>query len=271
MNPPTRLFPVVALLLAVGATPALAQNAGPPTASPPPAAAQGSTPAPVPTQAPPPEAKSPPAATAAPAPTGAAYVVSYVEVGPAAAHKAAIILHRYAVQTRRAAGNTECIALREHDRPGRFALVEAWQDQAARDAHAAAANAMAEALQPLLVAPIDNRPSVGLDVAPLAPGAVSAKGVVYVLTHVDVIPPGKNQAIVLVKALAAAGRKADGNLFYDVLQQGNRANHMTLFAGWRARGDRNAYVISDAAKEFRTKESPLAGALYDERLYEAVR
>ncbi|MGH7093068.1 MAG: putative quinol monooxygenase [Stellaceae bacterium] len=271
MNPPTWLLPVVALLLAVGATPAMAQNADTSSAAPAPAAAQAQAPTPAPASTTPPEAKSPAAASATPAPSGPAYVVSYIEVGPAAAHKAAGILHRYAVQARRAAGNAGCTALREHDRPGRFALVESWKDQAALDAHAPAAKAMADAVHPLLVAPIDRRPSVALDVAPPASGAESAKGVVYVLTHVDVIPPGKDQAIGLVKELVAASRKDEGNLFYDALQQGNRANHMTLFAAWHDRADRSAYVTSDAAKEFRAKVTPLAGALYDERLYEAVR
>lgn len=273
MNRATRLTLIVAVLLVAGAGAALAQNGGPATAAPPapsaaPPAAAAPTPAPAPAPVPTP---APAAQNPAPSPAGPAYVVSYIEVGQAAAHKAAAILHRYAVQTRRAGGNTLCIALREHARPGRFAVVEAWNDSAAFDAHAAAAKAMADALQPLLVAPIDSRPSIALDVAAPVPGNGDSKGAVYVLTHVDVIPPGKDQAVALVKELVAASRKDDGNLFYDALQQGNRANHMTLFAAWRGRAARNAYAVSDAAREFRAKETPLAGALYDERLYEAVR
>jgi quinol monooxygenase YgiN len=94
---------------------------------------------------------------------------------------------------------------------------------------------------------------------------------VYVLTHVDVPPQQKEQAIELVKALAAAGRKDEGNLWFDVLQQNDRPNHFTLFEGWRDRKAFDASIMAAHTKEFRQKLNPLEGALYDERLYEVVR
>lgn len=214
------------------------------------------------------QSSSPPApAQAPPAITGTAYVVTYIEVDPAAASKTASVLRRYTKDTRQAAGNTAFLALREHERPGRFATVEAWKDKAALDAHASASKALAEQLQPYLIAPPDPRLSIELDVAPAPEGA---KAKVFVLTHVDVIPSGKDEAIALVKELSAAGRKDDGNVFFNALTQANRANHMTLFEAWRDKDARVAYSIADHTKAFRRKLTPNAGALYDERIYEAV-
>jgi len=209
-----------------------------------------------------------PAAPAQPAAiAGTAYVVTYLEVDPAAASKTASVLRRYTKDTRQAAGNTAFLALREHERPGRFATVEAWKDQTALDAHGAASKALVEQLRPYLIAPPDPRLSIELDVAPAPEGA---KGKVFVLTHVDVIPSGKDAAVALVKELCGDGRKDDGNVFFNALTQANRANHMTLFAAWRDKDARVAYAVADHTKAFRTKLTPNAGALYDERIYDAV-
>ena len=74
-----------------------------------------------------------------------------------------------------------------------------------------------------------------------------------------------------LKALAAAARKDDGNLWFDVLQQDGRPNHFTLFEGWRDRKAFDASITAAHTKEFRQKLNPLEGALYDERLYQAIR
>ena len=213
-------------------------------------------------------AQTAPAQTAA---AGAAYLVTYIEVGAASAGRAATVLRRLAAAGRRADGNRGFLALREHARPGRFALVEAWRDKAALDAHAAAEQAAFAALQPILASPPDPRLCTGLDLS--GGGAVEpgAKGTVYVLTHVDVVPSAKDEAIGLVKAVAAASRQQDGNLRYDVYQQGNRPNHMTVFEAWQDRTAHDAHVTAEATRQYRGKLLPLAGALYDERLYEAVR
>lgn len=234
------------LLLAVGAAPAAAQTK--PAAGPSPAEAPAN-----------PAAETPPL-----------YVVSYVEVAPASAAKTAGILRRYAAASRTEAGNTGFVALREHQRPGRFAIVESWHDKAAYDAQAPMVKAVDDKLQPLLIAPIDRRTCLGLDIEPEATPA-TAKGVVYVLTHIDVIPLHKDTTVALIKALAAASRKEEGNLRFDALVQDNRSNHMFLVDAWRDRAARNAHITADATKEFRDKEAPFAGALYDERLYEIVR
>src|SRR5437879_10633558 len=97
-----------------------------------PARAQAPTPAP-----------SPPAPTQ-PAPSGPAFCVTYFEVAPAASRKTAGMLRQFAGATRKEDGNVEFLALHESGRPGRFAIVEAWRDKAALEAHGAAARALAD-------------------------------------------------------------------------------------------------------------------------------
>ena len=159
----------------------------------------------------------------------------------------------------------------EIGRPSRFAIVEAWRDKNAAEAHdkGAASTAMRQKLQTAMIGGVGVRPHSGFDVA-ASKGQIPA-GALYVITHVDVFPAGKDQAAALVKAQADATRKDDGNLHYDVLQWDGHANHFTLVEAWR---DRKAFDASAAAphtKQFRQKLTPLEGALYDERLYQVVR
>src|SRR5262249_60405 len=156
-------------------------------------------------------------------------------------------------------------------RPSRFAVVEVWRDKKAAEAHgkAAAPTALGQKLQPAMIDGFGVRQHSGFSLA--APKGQIPSEAIYVVTHVDVFPTGKDQAAELVKAQAEAARKDDGNLRYDVLQWDGHPNHFTLVEAWR---DRKAFDASAAAahtKEFRQKLTPLEGALYDERLYQAVR
>lgn len=210
-----------------------------------------------------------PARAQAPAIEAAAtYVVAYFESAPAAANAVAAGLRQFAAATRKEAGNQGFVALREAGRPGRFALVEAWRDKAALDAHGKAMDELRDRLRPQLTAPFDIRPCVPLDVAAPVGGATAR---VYVLTHVDVIPTFKDQTIGLVKELSADSRKEPGVVRFDVLQQGNRANHMFLVEAWRDRAALDAHAVAEPTREFRAKLLPFEGALYDERIYEPIR
>ena len=203
----------------------------------------------------------------APAPSGPVFVVSYFETAPGAAASASRVLHRFALDTRKADGNAGVLVLREARRPGRFALVEAWRDKAALDAGGKGIDALRDRLAAQLVAPFDTRPCVPLDVA----AGSDAPHALYVLTHVDVVPTFKDQTIAAIKELAAAARKEKGNLRFDAVQQPSRPNHFFLIEGYRDRAAFDAHISTEATQAFRARLLPMQGALYDERLYEAVR
>jgi quinol monooxygenase YgiN len=94
---------------------------------------------------------------------------------------------------------------------------------------------------------------------------------VYVLTHVDVPPPAKDQCIELLKQLTDNSRKDAGVLRFDVLQQDSRPNHFTVVEAWRDRKSHDAHTMAEHTRDYRRKLTPMAGALFDERLYEAIR
>ena len=131
------------------------------------------------------------------------------------------------------------------------------------------ATALFQKLQSSLIGGFGVRTHSGLSIA--APKAQVSPEAVYVLTHVDVFPAGKDQAVEFVKAQAEAARKDDGNLRYDVVQWDGHPNHFTLVEAWRDRKAFDASVAASHTKEFRDKLTPLEGALYDERLYQVIR
>ena len=199
------------------------------------------------------------------------YAVTYFEVAPPAAGQAAALARQYADASRKEDGNVGFEMFAEIGRPNRLAILEAWRDKLAYEAHGAASSTAAfrDKLNPLLISGTGARLFSDLSVAP--PVAQPGPDAVFVLTHVDVPPPQKDQAIELQKTLAAAARKDGGNLWFDVLQQNDRPNHFTLVEGWRDRKAFNASIAAAHTKEFRRKLNPLEGALYDERLYQPVR
>ena len=203
--------------------------------------------------------------------SGPVYKVVYFEVPLADAGPSGVVARQYAEASRKEDGNVAFEIFREIARPGRFAVVEAWRDQQSADAHGkgAAATTLMQKLQPALIGGIAVRPHSGLSVAP--PKGQIPSEAIYVITHVDVFPTFKDQAIELVKARADAARKADGNLRFDVLQWEGHPNHFTLVEAWRDAGTLEANAASPQTKEFRQKLTPLEGALYDERLYQAIR
>lgn len=198
------------------------------------------------------------------------YAVTYLDAAPPEAAQVAALARQYAQATRKEAGNAAFDVFEEMGRPNRFAILEAWHDKGAYEAHGASPtmSGFREKLEPLLISGTGVRIFGPLSVAP--PTAEPGAEAVYVLTHVDVFPAGKDQAVDLVKALAEAARKDPGNLWFDVLQQDGRPNHFTLFEGWRDQKAFEASIMAAHTKEFRQKLNPLEGALYDERLYEAV-
>jgi quinol monooxygenase YgiN len=202
--------------------------------------------------------------------TGPLYVVSYVEAQPPARDEAIKLLRDYRNASLKAPGNARCIVVRSLHRPGQFVIVSTWNDRGAWDAHQAAAGTkeFRDKLATLRSAPTDDRLNASLSVGLLEDP--QAKGAVYVVTHVDVIPQGKDDAVTALSILAQANRHADGNLRFEVVQQANRPNHFTVFEIWRSRAAFDANVTAPAQRLFRDKLGLMTGALYDERLYELL-
>jgi quinol monooxygenase YgiN len=198
------------------------------------------------------------------------YTVTYVEVTPPSSAKGAALLRQYREATRKDEGNLRVEVLQRIDRPNQFVVLAAWKDQKAFEAHGAAGPAgdLRAGLQPLLASPNDERVHTGLAVGS-APA--SGAGTIYAVTHVDVIPPRKDDGVALLKQLADDSRRDGGSLTFDVVQQTNRPNHFTVVEAWKDRSAFDAHGMAPHTRRFREQLAPMSGALYDERLYMALK
>ena len=204
------------------------------------------------------------------APAGGAYVVTYIEVLPSAEGETTGLLKQVATASRKEDGNQRYDILQRIDRKNQFVILEAWTDLKAAEAHegGAALKQFKDKLKPLQASFYDQRPSNGIAVAP-SPASVGGEAI-YAVTHVDVIPPSKDDCIVMLKKLADDARKEPDSVQFEAWQQNNRANHFTVTEIWKNRAAVDAHTASASTREFREKLGPMSGALYDERLYKKL-
>jgi len=201
----------------------------------------------------------------------AVYVVSYIDVAPAARGMATSLLRQLASASRKDEGNMRFDILQRAAPSNQFAIVAIWKDQKAYDAHLAASHTkeFREKIKPQLISAIDDRVHTGMEIA-ATPAGKNGRGAVVVVTHVDVPPPKKDECIAALKTLVADSRKDPGSVRFDVFQQGNRPNHFSVVEIWKSQSAYEAHITAVPTKKFRDQLTPMSGALYDERLYRAI-
>jgi len=207
-----------------------------------------------------------PAPPAVPADLSPLHVVTYIELKPTAKTEGAALLKSWREAQRHADGNLRAEVVQSSMRPGQFVLIAAWKNKAAFDAHAGAAEQLRDKLQALRNSPADDRFHSAFSTGKLD----TARGALYVVTHVDVVPPRREDTQAALKILGEANRAAQGNLRYEILQQTNRLNHFTVVETWHSREAFDANSMTAHQRDFRDKLSQMTGALYDERLYEGL-
>jgi quinol monooxygenase YgiN len=214
-----------------------------------------------------------PGALAQAADNQAAYAVTYFEVTPSAETEAANLLRHAAAVSSEEAGKLRYDILQHIERRSQFAILEAWSDAKALEAHGATAamKQFRDQLNPLRVGFYDQRLDTGIDVvAAPAPVAVAAKDAIHVITHVDVTGQFKDEAIVMMKKLAADSRREPGAARFEVWQQNNRLNHFTVVEVWKDQAALDAHNLAAGTREFREKLGGMMGALYDDRRYRTL-
>jgi quinol monooxygenase YgiN len=217
-------------------------------------------------------AAAPAAIAQAPAapPTGPAYMVTYLDIMPSAKGDAASLLKQVAAASRKEPGNQRYDVLQRIDRTNQFAILETWTDLKAAEAHAGgpALKEFKEKLKPLQVSFYDERLSNSVAVAPGVGPA--SKGAIFAITHVDVIPPKREECVEMLKKLAEETRKEPGSERFEAWVQNNRGNHFTVTETWKSIAGVDAHIVAPATREFRDKLGTMTGALYDERLYTSI-
>src|SRR5688572_26896508 len=154
------------------------------------------------------------------------YTVTYIEASPKDTRHATALLKSYVAAGKKDDGNLSFELLKGIHRPAWFTVIGSWKDQKAFEAHVAAAHSqqMGEKIKAHVAAPNDTRQHSALSFA----AAQSGKAGVCAVTHVDVIPPQRENGTAAVKQLAEDSRKHAGNIRFDVLVQTNRPNHFTV-------------------------------------------
>jgi quinol monooxygenase YgiN len=205
-----------------------------------------------------------------PVPEGPRYVVTYLEVMPTATAAALKLVRQFRDAVHREPGNLRAEALQRIGLPNQFVLLEAWSDQASADSHGKAPGTtqFRDKIKAMQNAPLDERVHFPLSVASLS--AKSSRTAVAAVTHVDVIPPQRENGTALTKQLADDGRKDNGNLRFEAVVQTNRQNHFTVIELWRDRKAAEAHSMAAHTRAYREKLAPASGALYDERFYKPL-
>jgi quinol monooxygenase YgiN len=200
---------------------------------------------------------------------GHVYAVIYVEVLPTAVATGVAELTRYRDATLGLDGSLRCEVLQRLGQPHQLVVLEVWRDQKAFEARGAETSArqMRERIAAIRAAPTDERVHGALSVGPLV---AAPRGAVHVVTHVDVIPPRKDDGVGALKRLGEASRSASGNRRFEVVQQANRPNHFTVVETWTDARAAEAHLMAPATREFRDALAAMTGALYDERIYTTV-
>jgi quinol monooxygenase YgiN len=200
----------------------------------------------------------------------ARYAVAYVEVTPANVAQATAAFRAYRAASGTEAGFTSVELFEQIGRPGHFAVIETWRDQAAFDAHqtAASVTSLKTALQPILTSGYDQRPYKPLTVAPAkgSPG----KNAIVVVSHVDIGGGGQVDVPALLRRLADASRSEPGCLRLDVTQHTMRANHFTVVEVWADQQALDRHAAAAHTKQYRDEVQPVSGSPLDERAYRRV-
>lgn len=199
--------------------------------------------------------------------TQAPRVITYIEVMPSSADTAVGILRRGAAASRKETGNLRYEILQHAERRGELAILEAWSDPKPLAAHddGATAKVLRGEVNPLRIGYYDERLETAIDID--AAAAQTGKDSIYVATHVDVTGQFKDDAIAMMKKLAAESRKQAGSERFEVWQQNNRLNHFTMVEVWKDQGALDAHNASAPARDFRELLGHMMGALYDDRRY----
>lgn len=201
---------------------------------------------------------------------GTCCIVTYLEVAPVSTAAAAALIKQRVEGARKDDGNARAEAFQRIAPANQFVLVGIWRDLAAfeQSRDSPASKDILNRLGLHLLAGIDTRVHNALIGGP---DTARGQGAVFAVTHIDVPPPNKDACIALVAAHVAASRKDAGCVRYEVFQQADRPNHFSAVSVWADRAAFDAHIAAPHARDFRTRLTPLSGALYDERLYEAAR
>jgi len=90
---------------------------------------------------------------------------------------------------------------------------------------------------------------------------------VYAVSYIDVAPAARGMATSLLRQLANASRKDEGNLRFDILQRTAPSNQFAIVAVWKDQKAYDAHLAAAHSKEFREKIKPHLISAIDDRVH----
>ena len=90
---------------------------------------------------------------------------------------------------------------------------------------------------------------------------------IYVVTHVDIVPPNTAAGTKLVQQYVAESRKDKGIVQIEASAQISRVNHISIFEVWQNQKAFDEHVAAAHTRQFRQQIDPMLGSPYDERLH----
>ena len=111
--------------------------------------------------------------------------------------------------------------------------------------------------------------SYGLATHALAQGQATHDRI-YVVTHVDIIPPEAAAGTKLVQQYVADTRKDPGIVRVEASAEISRGNHISIVEVWQNQKAFDEHVAAAHTRQFRQQIDPKLGSPYDERLHHSL-
>jgi quinol monooxygenase YgiN len=93
---------------------------------------------------------------------------------------------------------------------------------------------------------------------------------IYVVTHVDIIPPEAAAGTKLVQQYVTDTRKDKGVVRVEASAEISRGNHISIVEVWQNQKAFDEHVAAAHTRQFRQQIDPKLGSPYDERLHHSL-
>ena len=98
----------------------------------------------------------------------------------------------------------------------------------------------------------------------------AAHDMIYVVAHVDIIPPETAAGTKLVQQYVTDTRKDKGIVRVEASAEISRVNHISIVEVWQNQKAFDEHVASAHTRQFRQQIDPKLGSPYDERLHHSL-
>ena len=98
----------------------------------------------------------------------------------------------------------------------------------------------------------------------------AARDKIYVVTHVDIIPPETAAGTKLVQQYVSDTRKDKGVVRVEASAEISRVNHISIVEVWQTQKAFDEHLAAAYTRQFRQQIDPKLGSPYDERLHHSL-